>query len=82
MNSPMDIRIMSWNIIKKYFKEEPNALVLHHLQSYNEFIHKGIKQIFTERNPIEIRKNYNNTIDDYEIYNTLSTAKPIIAVLF
>lgn len=67
MNSHMDIHIMSWNIIKKYFKEEPNALVLHHLQSYNEFIHKGIKQIFTERNPIEIRKNYNNTIDDYEI---------------
>ena len=67
MNSPMDIHIMSWNIIKKYFKEEPNALVLHHLQSYNEFINKGVQQILSERNPIEIRKNYNNTIDDYEI---------------
>ena len=67
MNSPMDIHIMSWNIIKKYFDSEPHALVLHHIQSYNEFINTGIRQILTERNPIAIRKNYNDTIDDYEI---------------
>jgi DNA-directed RNA polymerase II subunit RPB2 len=67
MNSPMDIHIMSWNIIKKYFESEPHALILHHIQSYNEFINTGIKQILTERNPIEIRKNYNDANDDYEI---------------
>ena len=40
MNSLMDIHIMSWNIINKYFKNEQHALVLHHIQSYNEFINK------------------------------------------
>ena len=58
MNSQIDIQILSWNIIKKYFENEPHSLILHHIQSYNEFINNGIKQIFQERNPIQIRKNY------------------------
>ena len=79
---------MSWNIINKYFKNEQHALVLHHIQSYNEFINKGIQQIFQERNPIKIRKNYNENLDDYEIQvniyfgkkdgNSLHFGKPMI----
>ena len=67
MNSQIDIQILSWNIIKKYFENEPHSLILHHIQSYNEFINNGIKQIFQERNPIQIRKNYNENLDEYEI---------------
>jgi DNA-directed RNA polymerase II subunit RPB2 len=43
---------ISWNIIDKYFKENPYNLVAHHLDSYNDFFNKGIFQIFLENNPI------------------------------
>jgi DNA-directed RNA polymerase II subunit RPB2 len=41
-----------WNLIDKYFKENPYYLVAHHLDSYNDFFNKGIFQIFRENNPI------------------------------
>ena len=43
---------ISWKLIDKYFKDNPNNLVSHHLESYNSFINKGISQIFRENNPI------------------------------
>jgi DNA-directed RNA polymerase II subunit RPB2 len=43
---------ISWKIIDKYFKDNPNNLVCHHLESYNDFFKNGIKQIFRENNPI------------------------------
>ena len=48
----MDKDNISWKLIDKYFKDNPNNLVLHHLESYNSFINKGIGQIFRENNPI------------------------------
>ena len=39
-----------WTIINKYFEDNPNVLVGHNLGSYNDFINKGIKQIFKEKN--------------------------------
>lgn len=48
----MDKENISWKLIDKYFKENPNNLVSHHLESYNSFINKGIGQIFRENNPI------------------------------
>ena len=50
-NSPVDVFNISWNIIDKYFKENPYNLVSHHLDSYNEFFSKGIFQVFAENNP-------------------------------
>jgi len=50
-NSPVDVFNISWNIIDKYFKENPYNLVSHHLDSYNEFFNKGIFQVFAENNP-------------------------------
>jgi DNA-directed RNA polymerase II subunit RPB2 len=47
-----DSETISWNIIDKYFKENPYNLVAHHLDSYNNFFNKGIFQIFLENNPI------------------------------
>ena len=48
----MDKEKISWKIIDKYFKENPNCLVSHHLESYNNFFNNGIRRIFHENNPI------------------------------
>ena len=37
----MDKEDISWKLIDKYFKDNPNNLVSHHLESYNSFINKG-----------------------------------------
>ena len=43
---------LSWKIIDTYFTDNPNNLVAHHLESYNEFFNHGIHRIFRENNPI------------------------------
>ena len=43
---------ISWKIIDKYFTENPNNLVAHHLESYNDFFENGINRIFRENNPV------------------------------
>ena len=48
----MDKDSISWKLIDKYFKENPNCLVSHHLESFNDFFRNGIKRIFRENNPI------------------------------
>ena len=48
----MDPKSISWNIIHRYFKDNPYNLVSHHIDSYNNFFSKGIYQIFVENNPI------------------------------
>ncbi len=45
---------LPWKIIDKYFKDNPYALVQHHLDSYNAFFDGGISKIFRENNPIKI----------------------------
>ena len=45
-----------WNIIDKYFNDNPNSFVAHHLDSYNDFFNIGLKQILKEKNPIKILK--------------------------
>jgi DNA-directed RNA polymerase II subunit RPB2 len=48
----MDQNRISWNIIHRYFKDNPYNLVSHHIDSYNNFFSNGIYQIFLENNPI------------------------------
>ena len=48
----MDKENISWKLIDKYFKDNPNCLVSHHLESFNDFFRSGIKRIFHENNPI------------------------------
>jgi len=43
---------ISWKVIDKYFTDNPNILVAHHLDSYNDFFNGGINNIFRENNPI------------------------------
>jgi len=48
----MDKENISWKLINKYFLDNPNNLVAHHLESYNSFFKEGINRIFRENNPI------------------------------
>ena len=43
-------------VIDKMFTDNPDLFVEHHLTSYNEFFHKGLKRIMREKNPIKIMK--------------------------
>jgi len=61
MSSPDSI---AWNIIDKFFKDNPYNLVAHHLDSYNDFFSKGIFQIFKENNPIRFVERETQTITD------------------
>ena len=54
-----------WNIINKYFEDNPQCLVRHHIESYNDFFKNGIFQIFKEKNPLRIQTQYDEEIDDY-----------------
>ena len=79
---------LSWNVIDHYFKDNPNVLVRHHLESYNDFLSNGIARIMKDRNPIILEKDENKETGKYnsviEIYlggvegNRISFSKPII----
>ena len=52
---------ISWKLIDKYFKDNPNCLVAHHLESFNDFFNKGINRIFYENNPIRFIERESET---------------------
>ena len=54
-----------WNIIDKLFNDNPNLLVAHHIDSYNEFMINGIRQIFKEHNPIIFQKEKDQKTDTF-----------------
>ena len=77
-----------WTIIDKYFESDPNLLIKHHIDSFNDFFNKKIYNIIKEKNPIKILKDKNEETKNYnlqaEIYfggkegNKLYFGKPII----
>jgi DNA-directed RNA polymerase II subunit RPB2 len=60
---------IAWNLIDKYFKDNPYNLVAHHLDSYNDFFSKGIFQIFRENNPIRFIERDDVENKDSEKHN-------------
>jgi DNA-directed RNA polymerase II subunit RPB2 len=54
---------ISWKLIDKYFVDNPNNLVSHHLESYNEFFRNGIKRIFRENNPIRFIEREDESVE-------------------
>jgi DNA-directed RNA polymerase II subunit RPB2 len=54
-----------WKIINRQFEDNPQSLVTHHIESYNDFFKNGIYQIFKEKNPLILSSNYDESIDDY-----------------
>ena len=41
----MNLELETWDIIDSYFRDIPNYLVRHHIDSYNDFIQKKIPSI-------------------------------------
>jgi DNA-directed RNA polymerase II subunit RPB2 len=54
-----------WKIINTYFRDNPKILAGHHIDSYNDFIKKGIFQIFRDLNPIRITARYDEKTDEF-----------------
>jgi len=59
----MEKENISWKLIDKYFTNNPNCLVAHHLESFNDFFRNGIKRIFYENNPVRFIENDDETTD-------------------
>jgi DNA-directed RNA polymerase beta subunit len=54
-----------WKIIDSYFRDNPQCLVRHHTESYDDFFKNGIYQIFKENEPIRISSRFDEILDDY-----------------
>ena len=55
-----------WKIIHSNFDDNPQSLVTHHIESYNDFFKHGIHQIFKEKNPISISSKYDEKKKEYK----------------
>jgi DNA-directed RNA polymerase II subunit RPB2 len=53
---------ISWKIIDKYFTENPDCLVSHQLESFNNFFNNDIFQLFKNNNPIRFREGENECL--------------------
>jgi DNA-directed RNA polymerase II subunit RPB2 len=79
---------IAWNVIDKYFENNPNILVKHHIETYNDFFNYKIHNIFREKNPIQIFKDQDPTTREYNLQadlyiggkdgNRIYFGKPII----
>ena len=77
-----------WKIIDKYFKDNPQALINHQIETYNDFFEEGIQRIFKEKNPVKILKQQDPDTDRFKLQaniyfggyegNKLYYGKPII----
>jgi DNA-directed RNA polymerase II subunit RPB2 len=54
-----------WTIIGKYFQENPQALVNHHIDSFNDFYKHSIFQIFREKNPVTIYSRMDSSTNEH-----------------
>ena len=55
-----------WDIIRSFFENDPQCLVRHHIESYNDFFSSGIFKIFKEKNPIRIQSKYDPRLARYD----------------
>ena len=55
-----------WDIIHSFFENDPQCLVRHHIESYNDFFTSGIFKIFKEKNPIRIQSRYDARLPRYD----------------
>jgi DNA-directed RNA polymerase II subunit RPB2 len=56
-----------WKIIDTYFEDNPYALVSHHQDSYNLFFKTGLRQIFKEKNPIQVLKQQDEETKEFNL---------------
>jgi DNA-directed RNA polymerase II subunit RPB2 len=60
-----------WKIIDTYFNDNPQALVSHHIDSYDDFYKTGIYQIFKEKNPVRLYSRLDPATNEYMSYCNL-----------
>ena len=72
----MEKESISWKLIDKYFKDNTNCLVAHHLESFNDFYKTGINRIFRENNPIRF------IVSDDDVVNTRKIIKKNECMLY
>jgi len=54
-----------WKLIDVYFQENPQALVKHHVDSFNQFYDTQIFQLFKEMNPIKLEVDYDTELQEF-----------------
>ena len=77
-----DWKNKTWAVIDSYLKK-PNALVNHHLESYNNFVRNKIDEIISDFNPVTIKTDFNKTeerfMTEYRIkFSPVQIGKPVI----
>jgi len=58
---------IAWSVIDKYFKDNDNVLIRHHLDSYNDFFNNKIFNILNENNPMKILKDQDPDTKEYKL---------------
>jgi DNA-directed RNA polymerase II subunit RPB2 len=74
MNDELSNKI-SWKIIDTFFTDNPEILVSHHLDSYNNFFDSGLNRIFQENNPIRFVERQDNKEFENECFLYLGGKK-------
>ena len=55
-----------WSIIDTFFKDNPDILVKHHIDSYNDFFNHKLQNIFKQNNPITLQKEKIKDTDAFQ----------------
>ena len=58
---------ISWKIIDKMFKDNPNMIVKHHIDSYNQFFSTGLRDVFKNNNPLRFFKEFDQETNLYKL---------------
>ena len=58
---------LPWKVINRLFEDDPQMMVRHHIDSYNDFFGKGIFKIFRERNPIILQKEQDPDTQEFNL---------------
>jgi DNA-directed RNA polymerase beta subunit len=58
---------LPWKVIQRLFEDDPQMMVRHHIDSYNDFFGKGIFKIFRERNPIILQKEQDPDTQEFNL---------------
>ena len=67
MSIYMDLNAISWKIIDTMFKDNPNMIVKHHIDSYNQFFSTGLRDVFKNNNPLRFFKELDKETNQYKL---------------
>ena len=55
-----------WKIIESHYVDNPQSLVRHHIESYNDFYKNDIYKIIKEKNPITLVSRLDERTGEYK----------------